>query len=150
MGLRFLLNWAVTNVFSDDETDMAALEASVRSIEKDGLVWGGSKLVPLGFGIRKLQINVVVEDDKISLDDLQEEIAEFEDYVQSTDIVSRRRVHGFWRQLSNMISLIGCHAEALKGARRFTTWFHDCRENEVWCRPGIFFYSLRSTKVLTK
>ncbi|KEZ44303.1 hypothetical protein SAPIO_CDS3264 [Scedosporium apiospermum] len=76
----------------DDETDMAALEASVRSIEKDGLVWGGSKLVPLGFGIRKLQINVVVEDDKISLDDLQEEIAEFEDYVQSTDIAAMQKL----------------------------------------------------------
>jgi elongation factor 1-beta len=32
----------------DDETDMEALEQSVRSIEKDGLVWGLSKLVPIG------------------------------------------------------------------------------------------------------
>jgi translation elongation factor EF-1beta len=74
--------------FLDDETDMKALEASVRSIEKDGLVWGSSKLVAVGFGIKKLQITLVIEDDKIGLDDLQEEIAEFEDYVQSTDIVS--------------------------------------------------------------
>ena len=66
---------------------MKALEASVRGIEKDGLVWGASKLVPVGFGIKKLQINLVIEDDKIGLDDLQEEIQEFEDYVQSTDIV---------------------------------------------------------------
>jgi translation elongation factor EF-1beta len=74
----------------DDETDMKALEESVRSIEKDGLVWGQSKLVPVGFGIKKLQINLVIEDEKISLDDLQEEIQAFEDYVQSTDIVSLR------------------------------------------------------------
>jgi elongation factor 1-beta len=67
---------------------MKALEAAVRGIEKDGLVWGASKLVPVGFGIKKLQINLVIEDDKIGLDDLQEEIQEFEDYVQSTDIVS--------------------------------------------------------------
>ena len=72
---------------ADDETDMKALEAAVRGIEKDGLVWGASKLVPVGFGIKKLQINLVIEDDKVGLDDLQEEIAEFEDYVQSTDIV---------------------------------------------------------------
>lgn len=32
----------------DDETDMKALETSVRSIEKDGLVWGSSTLVPVG------------------------------------------------------------------------------------------------------
>lgn len=76
----------------DDETDMKALEASVRSIEKDGLVWGGSKLVAVGFGIKKLQINLVIEDDKVGLDDLQEEIAEFEDYVQSTDIVAMQKL----------------------------------------------------------
>lgn len=29
-----------------------------------------------------------VEDDKISLDELQEEIQEFEDYVQSTDVAA--------------------------------------------------------------
>ncbi|KAJ4480897.1 hypothetical protein J3R30DRAFT_3462188 [Lentinula aciculospora] len=34
----------------DDETDMEALEKSVRSIEKDGLVWGSSKLVAIGYG----------------------------------------------------------------------------------------------------
>lgn len=67
---------------------MTELEAHVRSIEKDGLVWSGSKLVPVGFGIKKLQINLVIEDEKISLSDLQEEIEGFEDHVQSTDVVS--------------------------------------------------------------
>ena len=33
-----------------------------------------------------LQINLVVEDAKISLEELQEEIQEIEDYVQSTDV----------------------------------------------------------------
>lgn len=76
----------------DDETDMAALEAAVRGIDKDGLVWGASKLVAVGFGIRKLQINLVIEDEKISLSDLQEEIEEFEDYVQSTDIAMMQKL----------------------------------------------------------
>jgi len=67
---------------------MKELEASVRGIEKEGLVWGGSKLVAVGFGIKKLQINLVIEDDKISLDELQQQIEEFEDHVQSTDVVS--------------------------------------------------------------
>jgi len=76
----------------DDETDMAALEAAVRTIEQDGLVWGASKLVPVGFGIRKLQINLVVEDDKVSTDELQETIQEFEDYVQSTDVAAMMKL----------------------------------------------------------
>lgn len=58
----------------DDETDMAELERSVRSIEKDGLVWGSSKLVAIGYGVKKLQITLVIEDEKISLDDLQDEV----------------------------------------------------------------------------
>merc|ERR1712054_58743 len=76
----------------DDETDMAALEAAVRGIEKDGLVWGASKLAAVGFGIKKLQINLVVEDEKISTSDLQEEIEGFEDYVQSTDVVAMQKL----------------------------------------------------------
>jgi len=76
----------------DDETDMKALEAAVRSIEKDGLVWAGGQLVPVGFGIKKLQINMVIEDDKVSLDDLQQEIEGFEDYVQSTDVAAMQKL----------------------------------------------------------
>lgn len=71
---------------------MKELEASVRSIEKDGLVWGASKLVPVGYGVSKLQINLVVEDDKVSLDELQEQIQEFEDFVQSSDIAAMQKL----------------------------------------------------------
>ncbi|KAJ9156185.1 Elongation factor 1-beta [Pleurostoma richardsiae] len=76
----------------DDETDMKELEANVRSIEKDGLVWGASQLVPVGYGVKKLQINLVVEDEKVSTDDLQEEIQGFEDHVQSTDVVAMQKI----------------------------------------------------------
>jgi translation elongation factor EF-1beta len=98
-------------VILDDETDMVGLEAAVRGIEKDGLVWGASKLVPVGFGIKKLQINLVIEDDKIGLDDLQEEIQEFEDYVQSSDIVSfsTRGVQGKHANYH-----LGCHAKVVE------------------------------------
>jgi elongation factor 1-beta len=54
---------------------MDELTSNVKAIEMDGLVWGGSKLVAVGFGIKKLQINLVIEDEKVSLDDLQEKIA---------------------------------------------------------------------------
>lgn len=75
---------------ADDETDMEELQKNVKAIEMDGLVWGASKLVAVGFGIKKLQINLVVEDEKVSLEDLQEKIAEDEDHVQSSDIVRSR------------------------------------------------------------
>ncbi|CAI7580440.1 Elongation factor 1-beta [Penicillium manginii] len=76
----------------DDETDLAQMEANVRAIEMDGLTWGASKLVAVGFGIKKLQINLVVEDEKVSTDDLQAQIEEDEDHVQSTDVAAMQKL----------------------------------------------------------
>ncbi|KAJ8736371.1 hypothetical protein PYW08_007027 [Mythimna loreyi] len=76
----------------DDETDMAALEKAVRDISSDGLLWGAGKLVPLAYGIHKLQISCVVEDDKVSVDWLTEEIEKNEDFVQSVDIAAFNKV----------------------------------------------------------
>ncbi|XP_072040608.1 LOW QUALITY PROTEIN: elongation factor 1-delta-like [Amphiura filiformis] len=76
----------------DDETDMADIEKNVRTIVSDGLVWGASKLVPVGYGIKKLQIMCVVEDDKVGTDFLEESITAFEDLVQSVDIVAFNKI----------------------------------------------------------
>ncbi|XP_041696149.2 uncharacterized protein LOC121533888 isoform X2 [Coregonus clupeaformis] len=76
----------------DDETDMAKLEECVRSVVADGLLWGQSKMVPVGYGIRKLQIQCVVEDDKVGTDLLEEEITKFEDYVQSVDVAAFNKI----------------------------------------------------------
>lgn len=77
----------------DDETDMKVIEKCVRSIEKDGLVWGASKLVPVGYGIKKLQITCVVEDEKISIEELSEDITtQFEDNVQSVDVAAFNKI----------------------------------------------------------
>ncbi|KAK7485626.1 hypothetical protein BaRGS_00023075 [Batillaria attramentaria] len=76
----------------DDETDMKEMERLVRSLQKDGLVWGVSKLVDLAYGIKKLQIICVIEDEKISVEDLREEIEQFEDLVQSVDIAAFNKI----------------------------------------------------------
>lgn len=75
-----------------DETDMEEMEKLVRGIELDGLVWGAAKLVPIGYGIRKLQIGCVVEDDKVGSDLLDEKITEFEDHVQSVDVAAFQKI----------------------------------------------------------
>jgi elongation factor 1-beta len=71
----------------DDETDMAAMEANVRSIQMDGLVWGIFSLAPVAYGVKKLVVQCVIEDDKVSTNDLEDKITAFEDLVQSVDIV---------------------------------------------------------------
>jgi len=76
----------------DDETDMVKMEELVRTIECDGLVWGTGKLVPLAYGIKKLQICAVIEDEKVSTDWLDEEITKFDEYVQSMDIAKFNKI----------------------------------------------------------
>lgn len=76
----------------DDETNMEEMEKAVRSIEKDGLLWGSSKLVTIAYGVKKLQIVCVVEDEKVSIEELQEQIEEFSDYVQSVDVAAFNKI----------------------------------------------------------
>ncbi|KAF3326209.1 Elongation factor 1-beta [Carex littledalei] len=79
----------------DDETDMKKLEEAVRSVQMPGLLWGASKLVPVGYGIKKLQIMMTIVDDLVSVDTLIEECLTVEpinEYVQSCDIVAFNKI----------------------------------------------------------
>ncbi|KAK2988046.1 hypothetical protein RJ640_011657 [Escallonia rubra] len=79
----------------DDETDMKKLEEAVRSVEMPGLFWGASKLVPVGYGIKKLTIMMTIVDDLVSVDSLIEEqltVEPINEYVQSCDIVAFNKI----------------------------------------------------------
>ena len=55
------------------ETQPAEMEAAIRSIQLDGLNWGETfKAEEIGWGIKKLVVQFVVEDDKVSLFDLED------------------------------------------------------------------------------
>jgi elongation factor 1-beta len=60
------------------------MEKKVREIQIQGLEWKASKIVPIGYGIKKLQISCHIVDDLVSVDDIQEQIQALEDFVQST------------------------------------------------------------------
>lgn len=51
-----------------------------------------AKLVPLAYGIKKLQIVCVIEDEKVSVEELGEKLAEFEDHVQSVDVAAFNKI----------------------------------------------------------
>ena len=46
------------------------------------------QLAPVAYGLKKLVASCVIEDDKVSTNDLEDKILAFEDLVQSVDIVS--------------------------------------------------------------
>lgn len=79
----------------DDETDMKKLEEIVRSVQMEGLLWGASKLVPVGYGIKKMQIMMTIVDDLVSVDNLIEDFLMVEpasDYIQSCDIAAFNKI----------------------------------------------------------
>lgn len=75
------------------ETEPAELEKAVRSIQMDGLSWGETfKVEEIGYGIKKLVVQCVVEDEKVSLDELEEKLLAFEDIIQSIDQLSMNKI----------------------------------------------------------
>jgi len=76
----------------DDETDLGEMEKAIRTIEKDGLLWGKAEKKPIAYGVFKLTISAVVEDDKVSVDWMEEKICEFEDFVQSVDVAAFNKI----------------------------------------------------------
>ena len=130
----------------DDETSMEELEKGVREIEMDGLVWGASKLVAVGFGIKKLQINLVIEDEKVSLDELQQRIEADEDHVQSTDVV-RSLIRS---PVTRRMRLMACIRLLCKSYDRFAhvvrglSYRARCSTRKVSCasRPTAFARAL--------
>merc|ERR1712154_234863 len=68
-------------------------KSNVRTIEMEGLLWGSSTLVEVGYGIKKLRITTVVVDSLVSIEDLTERIQnENEDLVQSVDIAAFNKI----------------------------------------------------------
>uniref|UniRef100_A0A0E0D1Y3 Translation elongation factor EF1B beta/delta subunit guanine nucleotide exchange domain-containing protein n=1 Tax=Oryza meridionalis TaxID=40149 RepID=A0A0E0D1Y3_9ORYZ len=72
---------------------MAKLEEAVRNVKMEGLLW--AKLVPVGYGIKKLQIMMTIVDDLVSVDSLIEDHFYTEpanEFIQSCDIVAFNKI----------------------------------------------------------
>ncbi len=75
------------------ETNLDELAKKILEISMDGLFWKSEyKKAPIAYGVEKLIIGAVVEDAKVSTDDLQEKIEAFEDEVQSVDILAFNKI----------------------------------------------------------
>ncbi len=74
----------------EEGQDLEALAKKIIStIKKDGLQWNtGYKLEDVAFGIKKLVIAFLAEDDKCSVQEIQDELESWKDDIQSVDIVS--------------------------------------------------------------
>jgi len=77
----------------DAETDLNALAAKILALVIPGLAWNTEpKQIDVAYGIKKLQIGCVIEDDKVLTDDIFDQILAWEDEVQSVDTVSMQKL----------------------------------------------------------
>ena len=78
---------------ADSETDIDAMAKKILDIKMEGLYWKTQyRKEPVAFGIFKLIIGVTVEDEKVSVDGLQEKIEAMTDMVQSCDILAFNKI----------------------------------------------------------
>jgi elongation factor 1-beta len=77
----------------EKETDLDLLAKKIlETIKIDGLTWNNQpKKLDVAFGIQKLQMGCVIEDDKVLTDDIFEPIEQWED-VQSVDMVGMQKL----------------------------------------------------------
>ena len=74
----------------EQEQDLETLAKKIiNTIKKDGLQWNtGYKLEEVAFGIKKLVIAFLAEDNKVSVQEIVDELESWEDEIQSVDVVS--------------------------------------------------------------
>lgn len=73
---------------------MDVLANKLISEEVDGLVWKKEfSKKPVAFGMNKLEIGCIIEDDKVGTDDLFEKLqGKYEEEIQSIDIVTFQKL----------------------------------------------------------
>jgi len=75
------------------ETNLDELAQKVLGLKIEGLTWNTEyKQLDVAYGIKKLQIGCVIEDDKVMTDDIFDQITAWEDLVQSCDTVSMQKL----------------------------------------------------------
>ena len=75
------------------DTDLDALWKLIVATEQEGLSWGETfNKEPVAFGIFKIVMSCVIVDDLVSADDITDKIEQFEDYVQSCNMLSMNKI----------------------------------------------------------
>jgi elongation factor 1-beta len=74
----------------EPEQDLDALAHKIQTtIKRDGLVWKQEyKLQEVAFGVKKIVMGLIVDDETVSVDDIIDELTSWENEIQSVDIVA--------------------------------------------------------------
>ena len=77
--------WSVSKTWLACIVTLLRLLATFDTVSvKKSFILSTGRFIPVAYGVQKLQISCVVEDDKVGTDFLEEKITEFEDIVSKT------------------------------------------------------------------
>ena len=77
----------------ESDTDLDELWGLIKATKMEGLSWGqNSEKEPLAYGIFQLKIVCTVVDDLVMADDITDLIEQFEDHVQSVQMLSMNKI----------------------------------------------------------
>lgn len=80
-------------IYDMEVTNLDDLAKKILALVIEGLVWNNTpKKLEVAFGVQKLQMGCVIEDDKVLTDDIFDQILAWEDDVQSVDMVSMQKL----------------------------------------------------------
>lgn len=71
---------------ADGEVDLESIREKVRSVVRDGLVWGNGSIEPFVFGLEKLVIGACFVMDRVNINEVVDELETFTDLIQSVSI----------------------------------------------------------------
>ena len=75
------------------ETDLDELFKLIVATEKEGLTWGiACEKEPVAYGIFQLKVVCTIVDDLVLAEDITDMIEQFEDYVQSCQMLSMNKI----------------------------------------------------------
>lgn len=78
----------------DDAVDVNAIKNQILNWKKEGMEWQSGTLIPVAFGIHKIRVSVQIDDDTVSIADIEEMLgtAEMSEAIATYDIVAFTRV----------------------------------------------------------
>lgn len=68
------------------EQDMDVMTTRITGMSTDGITWGATHVVDIGYGVRELHIAIVCDTSITSIDSLLEELLSMEDLISQVSI----------------------------------------------------------------
>lgn len=80
------------------DIDFNLMEKAIRNLKFDGVNFGASKIEEIGYGIKKLELMITLDDDKVDWGEVERSILHLKDEVSHSNFASSLEIQS-WNKL---------------------------------------------------